>query len=102
MLTRTTYQIIFDSGLRAAREGRFHDAYQIWLPLAKEGYSEAQVNVAVLLHNGWGIAQDVDAANEWFAAAAQNGHRLTDNLFEMIEAVKQTDDRHAFLGGWLR
>ena len=102
MLTRTTYQIIFDSGLRAAREGRFQDAYQIWLPLAKEGYMEAQINVAILLHNGWGTDQDVDAANDWLAVAAQNGHRVRDHLFEMIEAVKQTDDRHAFLGAWMR
>ncbi|MGD2083985.1 MAG: hypothetical protein PVF91_13565 [Chromatiales bacterium] len=102
MLTRTTYQIIFDSGLRAAREGRFQDAYQIWLPLAKEGYSEAQISVAILLHNGWGIEQDVDAANDWLAVAAQSGQRVRDKLSEMIDKVKHTDDRHAFLGAWVR
>ena len=102
MFTRTTYEIIFDSGLEAAREGRFHDAYQIWLPLAKEGYTDAQINVGVLLHNGWGVQQNIDAANDWFAIAAQNGHRVQDSLFDMIESVKRTSAEQVFVGGRLR
>ena len=61
--------IIFGSALRAAREGRYRDAYALWLSLAQEGHQQAQRNLAYLYHLGLGIERDPAQAAAWMARA---------------------------------
>ncbi len=66
-------EIIFASGLRAAREGRYKDAYAMWLPLAINDHRLAQRNVGCLFYLGLGVARDLREAADWMARAARRG-----------------------------
>lgn len=63
--------IIFGSALRAAREGRYQDAYALWLSLAEEGHQQAQRNIAYLFHLGLGVERDASRAAEWMRRATR-------------------------------
>lgn len=62
-------EIIFTSGLRAAREGRYQDAFDIWKPLAETGHQQAQRNIAYLMYLGLGVTRDPAKAASWLARA---------------------------------
>jgi hypothetical protein len=62
-------EIIFSSGLRAAREGRYQDAFDMWKPLAEIGHQQAQRNVAYLMYLGLGVTRDPAQAASWLARA---------------------------------
>jgi TPR repeat protein len=66
-------EIIFASGLRAAREGRYKDAYDLWLPLARTGHRLAQRNIGCLFYLGLGVDRDLREASDWVARATSPG-----------------------------
>lgn len=53
---------------------RYEEAYNLWLPLARDGVAAAQYGVAFLLESGWGNRQDFERAVQWYRAAAEQGH----------------------------
>ena len=61
-------------GLAAAKAGDFERAYAEWLPLAEEGNTAAQYNIAQLYRRGKGVKRDYAKAAEWFGKAAQFFH----------------------------
>jgi TPR repeat protein len=63
-------EIIFACGLRAAREGRYKDAYDLWQPLAVNGHRLAQRNIGCLFYLGLGVRRDVQEAADWVGRAA--------------------------------
>jgi uncharacterized protein len=64
----------FDKGLEAAQKGDFATALDEWKPLAEEGYSKAQYNIAIMYDNGQGVPQDYEQAFKWYAMSAEQGY----------------------------
>lgn len=69
----------FDAAMDAYRDGRFQEAFNSFLELAKEGDETAQFNVAVMYYRGEGVARDYPKAFAWMELAAQRGER--ENIF---------------------
>jgi hypothetical protein len=55
----------------AYARGDFATAFQIWLPLAEQGSARAQQMVGQMYERGEWVAQDSQAAAEWYAKAAE-------------------------------
>lgn len=65
----------FDRGALAHRMQDYKTAYKIWLSLAEKGQVDAQYNVARMLQDGDGTAQNPGEAAKWFRKAAEQGDR---------------------------
>ena len=63
----------FAAGVKAFDAGRRDEAFRIWLPLAVQGNSQAQFNVAFLYEKGLGVARNEVEAARWYLAAAERG-----------------------------
>lgn len=68
-------EVDFDRGATAHRLQDYKTAFRIWLALAEKGQSDAQYNVARMLQDGDGTAQNPVAAMKWFLKAAEQGDR---------------------------
>ena len=64
-------QMTFKRGLEAFDKGDYEIALKFWMPIAEEGYPEAQYNVGLMYYNGEGVPQDYNIAYEWFMLAAE-------------------------------
>ncbi len=80
-------EIIFSSGLRAAREGRYQDAFDIWRPLAETGHQQAQRNVAYLMYLGLGVTRDPAQAASWLARAEASPKEDPVAVFRTIDRL---------------
>jgi len=63
----------FQDGLRAHRSGDYLAAFRKWLPLARQGYAEAQHRLGVMFLGGEGTPQDDAEAEKWFRRAGEQG-----------------------------
>jgi hypothetical protein len=59
----------------AYARGDYATAFKIWLPLAEQGSPEAQRNIARMYERGEWVAQDRQAAAEWYSKAAEQSAR---------------------------
>lgn len=64
----------YQRGFSAYEKGDYATAYQIWLPLAEAGDSDAQFGVGVMLDNGQGTAENDAEAAKWYRLAAEHGN----------------------------
>ena len=48
-------------------------AFQDLLPLAEQGHEGAQIRLALMFRNGWGVSKDVAEAEKWYRKAAEQG-----------------------------
>ena len=64
----------FDDGMASAKRQKYAAAYDIWLPLAKQGDVRAQYNIGVLYDRGLGVPQNYAEATRWYGIAAERGH----------------------------
>lgn len=46
-------------------------SHDLWLPLAESGIAEAQYSLGFLYQSGWGVAQDLPKAVNWYSLAAE-------------------------------
>jgi len=53
---------------------RFQEAKELFLPLAKEGDSEAMYYLGVMYYEGWGVERSLDKAVEWWKRAQRRGN----------------------------
>ena len=65
-----------DKGYAAAQAGDFVTALEEWRPLAEQGDSASQFNLAELYKNGLGVPQDRDQALIWYSLSAEQGNPL--------------------------
>jgi hypothetical protein len=65
----------FERGAMAHRMQDYKTAYKIWLVLAEKGQVDAQYNIARMLQDGDGTAQNPAEAAKWFQKAAEQGDR---------------------------
>ena len=63
----------FRKGLSAYHGGRFGEALQLWLPLAKREDAPAQAGIGFMYYRGLGVAVDYPKAAFWLRKAAQHG-----------------------------
>ncbi len=63
----------FDRGSAAHRQQDYKTAFKIWLALAEKGQVDAQYNVARMLQDGDGAAQNPVEAMKWYRRAAGQG-----------------------------
>jgi hypothetical protein len=59
----------------AYARGDYETAFKLWLPLAMEGSAQAQLNVGRMYERGEWVAQDKQAAMEWYSKAAEQSAR---------------------------
>ena len=73
----SSFSVVFANdvldGRDAAMRGDYETAYKIWLPLAEQGDSGAQINLAILYHRGLGIPQAYKKAVKWYQLSAEQG-----------------------------
>jgi hypothetical protein len=60
--------------LAAIKKQKFEIAYSLWLPLAEDGNSSAQHNIAQLYRLGKGVPRSYKKAAEWYLKAAELWH----------------------------
>lgn len=68
-----------DCGIRGGEYVRsdradYRSALSVWLEAARDGDSEAQVNVGTIFEKGLGRAPDPATAAHWYTLAAESGH----------------------------
>jgi hypothetical protein len=75
VLSPTTFALPQPDAEAAYARGDYATAFKIWLPLAEQGSSQAQLNVARMYERGEWVAQDKQAAMEWYRRAAEQSAR---------------------------
>jgi len=64
----------YNVGLLASEAGDYQRALTAWQPLAQEGDSAAQFNLALMYHGGLGVAMSEQEAVRWYQESATNGY----------------------------
>lgn len=54
-------------------QGKYEEAYRLWLPLAESGDLYAQNYIGIQYYIGFGVKKDYKKAKEWFEKAASGG-----------------------------
>ena len=60
----------FTAGLAARDRGHFATAFRTWMPLANEGFAEAQNNIGHMYETGQGVTRSFTEAMRWYRLAA--------------------------------
>ena len=63
----------YAAGWAALQAGDFATALAEWQPLAERGHVKAQAGLGFMYLNGFGVAEDTEAAFVWFVEAANGG-----------------------------
>ena len=64
----------YSSGLSAYKKGDYKTALMEWQPLAEQGLSEAQYNLAGMFAKGYGVVVDDERAVYWYKKSAEQGY----------------------------
>ncbi len=75
-LTLGTARADFAVGLAAYDGGDYAAALGAWRPLARHGDADAQIALAGLYMQGYGVAQNPSLAAQWYRRAARQGAPL--------------------------
>lgn len=83
----------FNKGREAYDRGDFDKALQEWYPLAEQGHTEAQIELAYMYEEGQGVVQDYEQAAKWYRKAAEQGYFVAQhNLGVMYELGRGVQD----------
>lgn len=85
----------FQKGIEAAEQGDYATAFEEWLPLAREGHSNAQFALAWLYLEGLAGREDEDAAIMWLTRAAEQGHEGAAEELDKIRERRQREQVEA-------
>jgi TPR repeat protein len=66
----------FQSGLDAHQRKDYKEAVRLMLPIAEQGYAEAQNNLGWMCNHGQGIPQDFKEAVKWYRLSAEQGFAM--------------------------
>ncbi|NNG12345.1 MAG: trypsin-like serine protease [Halobacteria archaeon] len=69
----TSSDDVFTRGWTAFEAGHYEQAHAIWLPLAQQGDSNAQINLGFMYDYGRGVDQDTRRAADWYQRSAEGG-----------------------------
>jgi len=84
-----SWSVDYQSGLVAYKKGDYATAWRKWVPLAKEGLEEAQLNLGMMYEKGQGVPKNERTAIKWYALAADQGHDRARNNLERLLAKSQ-------------
>lgn len=62
---------VLEEGQSAFNQHQYEKAFSIWMSLAQQGSSDAQVFVGLAYKNGWGVEKDLQRSSMWFQKAAE-------------------------------
>ncbi len=71
--TTLSFGANFDDGYSAIEKGDYKTAFTIFEDLASKGDANAQYNLGLMYHNGYGVRQDYKKAIEWWEKATIQG-----------------------------
>jgi uncharacterized protein len=74
------------AGQQAYHDGDYASALKEFLPLAKQGNAIAQVHLAFMYFQGYGVPQDYKEAMKWFRLAADQGYIQAQNELGVMYA----------------
>ena len=80
------------AGVEAFNATEYKKAYQIWLPLAQDGYGKAQSNISAIYLSGHGTGQNFLLAYVWIRLAEYNGDSNTENILRIAKANLSPDE----------
>ncbi len=77
----------YETGRAALDTGAYGEAISSWEPVAEEGDSRAQYGLGVIFEQGRGeVGRNLDAAIQWYALAARQGHPAALNNLGLMYA----------------
>ena len=82
-LSDEEFELIFEEGASFYRSENFEAAYSIWMPLAEQGYAEAQYHLGIMIVSGSIGNEDLDSGVHWIRRATEENH--TGALYSMGE-----------------
>ena len=74
LFSGSVYGDDFQDGVDAYKNGDYKEAVRLWLPLAEQGYANAQYNLGLMYANGQGVPQDDKEAFKWYRLSAEQGN----------------------------
>ncbi|MGK8946514.1 tetratricopeptide repeat protein [Haemophilus influenzae] len=74
----------FQQGLTAYEQSDYQTAFKLWLPMAEQGYAQAQGGLGMMYERGLGVKQDGVEAVKWFRKAAEQGNAKAQNGLGMM------------------
>jgi hypothetical protein len=83
----------FKVAVQAVRDKRFRHAVDLFLPLAESGASDAQFNLAYLLHLGLGRPQNYGDAYFWASLSALGGEERAVDLVDDLQGLLPDKER---------
>ena len=54
--------------------GDYEEAFGLWMPLAEEGNSSAQVSIGLMYNQGHGVEENESEAAKWYTLASKQGY----------------------------
>ncbi len=75
-----------EKGLEAAEDGDFETAFGAWMPMAQDGNSLAQYNIAKMYYLGAFVEQDKPEAARWYLKSAEQGFPAAQRLMGFMYA----------------
>ena len=83
----------FKVAVQAVRDKQFRNAVDLFLPLAESGASDAQFNLAYLLHLGLGRPQNYGDAYFWASLSALGGEERAVDLVDDLQGLLPDKER---------
>jgi len=71
--SREVLDMMFKTGLEAAKREDFDTAQREWEPLAENGSARAQINLGTMYSKGEGVGKNLTTAFSWYLKAAKQG-----------------------------
>jgi len=68
-----------DEGVKAMAINDYARAFELWLPMARNGEKKAQHNLGLMYNNGWGVMQNFAQAMKWYRLAAEQNYMESQN-----------------------
>ncbi|MDH5679249.1 MAG: sel1 repeat family protein, partial [Nitrospinota bacterium] len=91
----------YDDAMEAIRQGDHHTAYDLLIPMARNGDVRAQNNLGVMIQNGYGGKKGMEEAIEWFHMAAQSNYAVAQYNLGMIYAKGEgTAQNYVMAASW--
>ena len=78
--------ITIEDGWDALERGDYKTAFQLFQPLAEQGDADAQHNLGVMYHKGYGVPLNYVVAHMWFNLSAGQGNKLARQYREKLAA----------------
>ena len=82
----------FEEGLAAYERGDYETALNEWRPLAEQGDTTAQFNLADMYKYGKGVTQDYVQAYMWWSLAGASGFEETNIHRDIVSEWMAADD----------